>query len=296
MAIDASFYEEYEEKGYAIARGVFTKEEVAEIAAGFDRFDAQGRTHHANYLDHNMLYVVDVDDAGERITKVMRWPAYADEMFARFRIDPRYLEIVEPLLGNNLKQITNQLNFKPPEASKAYWTMHQDYMFRTPTEAYRNLRTSFIQTGLAVDPHTVENGALKMYPGSHKFEELDLPGRVRKSTKGFTLENLSAAGLGPDLLEDIVMEPGDVAIWNAYTIHGSPTNRAKDFRRLMINGYVRAEDCDRGEWAFRDGEPVELGEPVLTQYDGLHSDPGPKYLESHSVKEIHDYDAKKRHA
>jgi hypothetical protein len=50
-------------------------------------------------------------------------------------------------------------------------------------------------------------------------------------------------------------------------------------RRLYINGYVRAEDCDRGEWAFRDGKPVPFGpEPALVHYEELRERGEPHYL------------------
>ena len=62
------------------------------------------------------------------------------------------------------------------------------------------------------------------------------------------------------------------------TIHGSGKNISSHKRRFYINGYVRASDCDRGEWAFRDGQPVPLGpEPALVHYDQLFDRPGPHY-------------------
>ena len=56
-------------------------------------------------------------------------------------------------------------------------------------------------------------------------------------------------------------------------------NRADHQRRFFINGYVRAADCDRGEWAFRDGQPGPLGpEPALVHYEALHVRPEPHYV------------------
>ncbi len=90
---------------------------------------------------------------------------------------------------------------------------------------------------------------------------------------------LEAAGLSADDAIDLLLEPGDLAIWSPYLVHGSGTNRAAHKRRFYINGYVRAEDCDRGEWAFRDGEPVPFG-PIaaLVHYEELRERPGPHYV------------------
>ena len=74
-------------------------------------------------------------------------------------------------------------------------------------------------------------------------------------------------------------QPGDLALWNPYLVHASGTNRSTHRRRLYINGYVRARDCDRGEWAFRDGEPVPFGpEPALVHYEQLRERSGPHYV------------------
>jgi hypothetical protein len=62
-------------------------------------------------------------------------------------------------------------------------------------------------------------------------------------------------------------------------VHGSGTNSSNHQRRLYINGYVRAEDCDRGEWTFREGEPVPLGaEPALVHYEELRERGEPHYV------------------
>jgi hypothetical protein len=79
---------------------------------------------------------------------------------------------------------------------------------------------------------------------------------------------------------DLILEPGDLALWSPYLVHGSGKNVSDHKRRLYINGYVRAGDCDRGEWAFRDGEPVPFGpEPALVHYEALRERPGPQYVD-----------------
>jgi ectoine hydroxylase-related dioxygenase (phytanoyl-CoA dioxygenase family) len=92
---------------------------------------------------------------------------------------------------------------------------------------------------------------------------------------------LRDAGIDPDRLVDLTLEPGDVAFWHPCTVHGSGPNRGSDQRRFYLNSYVRAPDCDRGEWAFRAGKPVALsGDPVLVHYEALYTRPEPHYLDS----------------
>ena len=92
-------------------------------------------------------------------------------------------------------------------------------------------------------------------------------------------EDLKAVGLDPANLVDLILDPGDVAIWNLYTVHGSGSNTTQSDRRVYINGYVRAGDCDRGEWAFRNGEPCSLGPPALVHFENLFTRPDPHYVD-----------------
>ena len=69
-----------------------------------------------------------------------------------------------------------------------------------------------------------------------------------------------------DSLIDLEMDAGDVALWGPYTVHGGGKNITPDnYRRLYINGYVTAENCDRGSGPS-DGQAVELDQanPALT--------------------------------
>src|SRR3546814_20617854 len=69
------------------------------------------------------------------------WPAWIDPVLERVRRDPRLLEILAPLIGRDLKQIINQLHWKPPGA-RAEFGFHQDSRSRRPREAYRELARS----------------------------------------------------------------------------------------------------------------------------------------------------------
>jgi ectoine hydroxylase-related dioxygenase (phytanoyl-CoA dioxygenase family) len=93
-------------------------------------------------------------------------------------------------------------------------------------------------------------------------------------------EALKQVGLSEADAIDVLLEPGDLALWSPYLVHGSGTNVSDHKRRLYINGYVRADDCDRGEWAFREGVPVPLGPtPALIHYEELHERLGPQYVD-----------------
>ena len=269
----------YRGRGYTVLRGVFTPDEVAEISLAFDRQREIGLGYGATFRHGNLLYRLGEDPALGKLVQLVQWPSYADPVLERYRRDPRFLEMLAPILGRDIKQIINQLHWKPPGASNADFAFHQDVRFRRPRSAYRNLEISYVQTGIAIDAHTKASGAMRLLPYSHLRGELQIPAPAQVLANAPQDAALEAAGLNPAKLVDLALEPGDVALWSVLMVHGSSGNRTDDDRRFYLNGYVRASDCDRGEWAFRNGEPCPLGEPQLVHYEQLRERPEPHYVE-----------------
>lgn len=270
----------YRESGFAVLRSAFAAEEVAELAAAFDRHWARGLALGASFRHGNLHYRIAEDPALGKVVRMVQWPSYGDPVLARYRAHERMRALVLRLLGPNVKQIINQLHWKPPGAAAAEFAFHQDVRFRRPREAYRNLAESYVQTGIAIDRHSVRSGAMRVYPGSHRFGEVELSVAGRVMDGAMAAESLRQAVLDPARVVDLELAPGDLAFWNAFTIHGSGRNASGHERRFYLNGYVRAADCDRGEWAFRHGEACALGAPALVHYEALYERPEPHFVGS----------------
>ena len=268
------YVQHFREHGYAVIRGAFGPGEVRELARAFDRLYRAGLSHGTSYRDHNVFFRLAQDPALGAIVRMLQWPSYIDEVMARYRIDRRIQRILAPLLGDDLKQIINQMHWKPPGAANVEFGYHQDIRSRRPRSAYRAPARSYVQTGIAVDPHRPDNGAMTVLPGSHRLGELKFGSDEPVMERPLDDADLRALGLDPSDKIDLVLEPGDLALWHLYLVHGSGANTSTDDRRFLINGYVIAENCDRGEWAFRNGEPCPLGEPVLVHYEELYTRPG----------------------
>ncbi len=268
---------QYRAAGYGVLRGVFAADEIAEMAAAFDRHWARGMALGASFRHGNLLYRIGEDVRLGKVLRMVQWPSYEDALLARVRNDARLFALLEPLLGGEIKQIINQMHWKRP-GSAGEFAFHQDVRFRRPREVYRNLAESYVQTGIAIDRHDAENGAMKIYPASHRIGEVDLAIAGSVMDGAMADDSLRRAGLDPARIVDLALDPGDVAFWNAYTIHGSGANVSTRDRRFYLNGFVRAADCDRGEWAFRAGRPCPLGAPVLVHYEALHERPEPHFI------------------
>lgn len=270
----------YQRLGYAVVRGLFTPGEVAQIAAAFDRIRARGLERGRSWRHGNLMYRMGEDPNLGRILRMVQWPSWEDAALDAARLDPRFVTVLGPLIGRDLKQIINQMHWKPPGAVRADFAYHQDSRFRRPASAFRNLATAYVQTGLAIDAHTRQSGAMRILPGSHLRGDLGLGGDGPILQQSLQDDALRAARLDPASVVDLELAPGDLALWSPYLVHGSGPNVSGADRRLYINGYVTAADCDRGEWAFRNGQPVPLGpEPALVHFEGLREKPGPHFLE-----------------
>ena len=270
----------YWRDGYAIVRGFFDAAEIGEISAALDQLYAEGVAHGRCFRHGNLFYnVVRARDAAEPLVRMVQWPSYHQTVLDRVRLDLRFARLLEPLIGRDLKQIINQVHWKAP-GSLGDFAWHQDSKSRRPSSAYRNLASAYVQTGLAIDPHTPESGCMRFVPRSHLRGDLQIDCSRHSLGAAMTNKALERAGLSEGDAIDLVLEPGDLALWGPFLVHGSGTNGCNHRRRFYINGYVRAEDCDRGEWAFRDGQAVPFGRtPALIHYEELHERPGPHYVD-----------------
>ena len=261
----------FHSQGYAVIPGLFDADEVAGLADAFDRIYARGIELGRSWRDRNVFFRIADDSAQGPIVRYAQWVAWIDETLERTRRDPRILKVLEPIIGRDLKQIINQLHWKPPGAAMADFGFHQDSRSRQPRTAYRDLASSYVQTGIAVDPHTAENGAMVICPGSHRLGELPFDPERHSMDVALDISDLRKFGADPDNIVTLELAPGDFALWHVHTLQHI---------RLYINGYVAAANCDRGEWAFREGVPCPLqGDPALVHYEGLHSNPGPMYVD-----------------
>jgi ectoine hydroxylase-related dioxygenase (phytanoyl-CoA dioxygenase family) len=275
---------ELREQGYAVIRRFLDESEVVALRREVDKVYAEGMKHHTSYRDHNLLFDVLNDPAvKQRVVLQAHWFSWINAKLEAFRRSEKFFALLAPLLGPDMKQITNQIHWKHPGGKYTFYRYHQDFRFRKRPDLMSNLDRSYVTTGLAVNRQGARNGGLKVLANSHKRGYLGLAEDAPYIMVGSLDqdEELRRAGLDPAAAVQLEMEPGDLAIWTLFTVHGSAPNTSRDERILMLNSYVRAEDTpQRGEWAFRDGRSIPLGEqPEICRYEQLHEKPGPFYID-----------------
>lgn len=258
--------------GYAVVRDVFEIPEIDRLRRAAERTRQRGLSVGRSYRQGNVgCWIRDDANVGRHVL-ALQWPSYHETDLEQHRRDPRMLDVLEPLIGRNVRQIVNQLHWKTPRSTFAV-SFHRDRDNRRPADAYRRLATSYVQTATVIDPMVDDNGPLLLVPGSH----LRKPKAGGRRAANFVSGRLSKSPLTVEGYDDtdlvtVRAEPGDVVLWHVDTIHGSEMNESDRERCLYINGYVDARGSMRGHWAFIEGAGVPLPPadvPVLIHRDDI---------------------------
>lgn len=95
---------------------------------------------------------------------------------------------------------------------------------------------NFSQVFIALDPHTVDNGCLKIIPKSHKLgfmEHQDCINSHLNHKRRLTVESLNRAYSKYGIM-NVIMNPGDALFFNHLLIHGSSNNCSPDNRMSLL--------------------------------------------------------------
>lgn len=211
---------EYDEKGIIVIPNVFTPEECDEIKK--NAYSISDKAIKNSGYTHNPSEYKD----GKRL--LVFFPAIANEFLNKIRTDERMINLVKNFIGDDVKQINNQIYFRE-SGDKDQFAWHQDIMFREPRNFNNDVEGDYFQTIIAVDDITEENGAIEFIEGSHKTMRIAPPNNLRL----FERNGLKGT--------KYLANKGDVLIWSVMTVHGSESNESKNPRMTYMNGFCRSK-------------------------------------------------------
>src|SRR5258708_17141639 len=143
---------------------------------------------------------------------------------------PRVMDAVEDVLGPDIMVWTT--NFFTKEAkTDDFVSWHQD-------STYWGLSgTDVVTAWVAFTPSTVESGAMKVIPGSHKHDQL--PHRDRHDplnllTRGQEVE----VEVDESEAVDLLLQPGEMSLHHIRIVHGSSPNHSGDRRIGFAIRYI----------------------------------------------------------
>jgi ectoine hydroxylase-related dioxygenase (phytanoyl-CoA dioxygenase family) len=216
---------EFYTKGFIVLRGLFTQPEVEEIKKSFDRLQNIAMTLGTTQEHMGAQFVVE----GKRIDRIV-WMGGAEPSLLKIGEDPRILLPVSQILETKtVEQLICQGHYKLP-GDKVMFDWHQDGQHRgAGSQDWVDVdgRGSYCQTLMAIDEVTPENGPVCFVPDSVKLGYLGL----EKQKDPLSLFDVNSA-------IPLLMQPGDVAFFHPYAIHGSQPNNSNGPRRVFINGFA----------------------------------------------------------
>ncbi len=226
-ALSAQQLSEYYEQGYVIQKEVFSAEEIMEMKYATRRLQHRAIGLDGEFVKDGSKFVVQ-NGLLERVV----WAGAADQVLLQYGRDPRLTILVAQLLESNYaNHLINQIHCKLPGGGFYPW--HQDSGHRGyGTDDWQDVngRGSYVQTVTAIDEATKDNGPLMFIPSTtYEPGHLYLPYDKDMQTVS---DKFDPADAVPAL-----MQPGDVALFGPYTIHGSEINKSHTSRRVFINGF-----------------------------------------------------------
>jgi ectoine hydroxylase-related dioxygenase (phytanoyl-CoA dioxygenase family) len=187
------------------------------------------------------------DEAGSYLARLQAAEArYPDDLNAENRNNPHLsfafldelvhhpviLDVVEDLIGANFALWGSVLFIKEPQ-TRHYVSWHQDatYMGLQPQE--------FVTPWLALSSSNREMGCMSMIPGSHR--DAILPHEETFHDDNILTRGQQIRDVDESVAVDLILQPGQMSLHHARTIHGSQPNRGSQRRAgYAIQAYAPA--------------------------------------------------------
>ncbi len=227
---------QYETDGFMVVRNVLNPDLVARYKSRAREFAVGNIPPGSEKMVVKEVSVakgaVKPDDPEKGIWKFINPDRY-DPLFEAYVRRPEILDIVEPIVGGDIKAFLMMFIYKPPGIDFVH-PYHQD-------ASYFNFEPHDLVVGtwLALDRIDASNGTLSVIRGSHRMSILP-----HAAPKG-EMVNFGVFGVeGFDGHPDEVtleFEPGDAVFFHSRLLHKTGANLSDRHRRVLTVHYANAK-------------------------------------------------------
>jgi phytanoyl-CoA hydroxylase len=235
MSVTPQQLEQYRRDGYLVYEGLFRPEEVAALLERLEELVLEQIPRPAG-VRMQIEPAVGRGEASassplEALRKVEGLVEH-DERFGALARDPRILDVMEALIGPDIKLFRDALMMKPPRhgSAKPY---HQD-------SAYWSIDPpDLVSVWMALDDATLENGCMRVIPGSHEWGILE-----HQHLADFQVDE---AKLDTSNEVSVPLKAGGCLFFHSKLLHATAPNDSPYPRRSMIVSAMSARSRYTGK-------------------------------------------------
>jgi ectoine hydroxylase-related dioxygenase (phytanoyl-CoA dioxygenase family) len=226
--VSAQQAQQFDARGFFVLEDVFAADEIAEIVAETDRFEAETDAFLRTRAD-GRLFILEtgaITFSAHLVTRSPRLRAFAAH--------PVFADLCADLIGPDVNLYWDQAVYKKPEKPRRFpWHQDNGYTYVEPQQ--------YLTCWVALTDATIENGCPSIAPGLHRLG---------------TLQHTYVEPLGYECFADApeaVAAPvraGGMVVFSSLTPHMTGPNTSAAVRKSYILQYAPA------------GAQVQLGDPV----------------------------------
>jgi ectoine hydroxylase-related dioxygenase (phytanoyl-CoA dioxygenase family) len=216
----------YQRDGYFVARHLLPREHATALRERMQQI-AEGQADGFPMSDVELE--PERNDGRPRAARKINRCSENDALFLAHAMDERILDIVEQLIGPDIKLYTSQCFMKPPGGVEKPYHQDSAYFCIEPMD--------LVTCWTALDDVTIDNGCLWVIPGSHReglveHDQWFVGGREDKQVPDTRLNRSREVA--------ITMPAGSCSFHHSLLLHRSGANESDKPRRGLAVHYMSA--------------------------------------------------------
>ena len=230
----------YKTNGYLTISNVINQDELNELKTVTEKWVNKSRS----ITEDNEIFVLELNHSSENPRlKRIKEPYKVDETYKNLVHNNNILDIVEDLIGPNIRLQGTKLNMKASGGG-------QQVEWHTDWGHYPHTNDDLLAVGVALDDMTEKNGCLLAIPGSHKQPE------TSHHEDGYFVGAVNNVDMNQAV--PLLVKAGGISIHHVRTLHASAPNFSNKERRFLLLSY-RAVDA------------FPLAQPETSNWDAWNS-------------------------
>jgi phytanoyl-CoA hydroxylase len=216
---------QYVDDGYVVLRGVFSREEAAELRR--ESHELIERLQRRRSVEATWESAREAGMGTDTQLLNCHDVQFHSAAFTRLISDPRLVDPVADLIGPNVQLHHDKLFIKPPEKGSPF-PMHQDHPF------FPHANHTMLAAIIHFDDAPLEKGCVRVLAGSHKEGPLE---HNPEGSYHLPLDEYPIESAVP-----VEAEAGDVLIFSYLAVHGSGVNASDEARTTLLVQMRSPED------------------------------------------------------